>query len=387
VDQELLLVGQRIERLEEAVGDVRERLLNCVKVADHPQDALGLSRGVAEALAKRVLAGIGLKPAATLDACLKELEEPRVMSRGLVPAEVITLLHMVRVLGNKATHDALRIEVTASDAALVLRSVLRVVEWYFVEFERGPRLNPLFRPGAAPPLLPADLPPPAVRLPPLLFTGPGGQRGLRKVFAFTDRLIGLGREKPSRDPRVHIVTRLLPCPGPAHPNWSANLENIGQFHAQLWWQLGRVEVRDENSSHGVLLDGRPIARGVWTLCSLPRPARVRLGPGGVEFTVAEVVRPAHGTQVPCVRLERLGNGSHHEYLLVSRPLLTVGSDPDCLVWFPGVAPRVASVVVSERGWSARQPDGAEVLIEPSQPFAPSGSAVRVSLAAEDDFLS
>ena len=122
---------------------------------------------MAETIAKRVLTDIGLKPPPMLDACLRDLEAPRVMSRGLVPAEASTLLHTVRVLGNKASHDAMRIEATPADVDLVLRAVLRVVEWYFAEFERGPGLDPLFRPGAAP-LPPRVDHPPGVRMPPLL---------------------------------------------------------------------------------------------------------------------------------------------------------------------------------------------------------------------------
>lgn len=313
MNDELYILRQRIERLETAVGDLRGRLAHCLQVVALPNDALALARGIAETLTKRVLQDIGLKPPSMLDGCLKELEKPQIMSRGLVPAEVITLLHMVRVLGNKAAHDVMRIAAGATDVDLVLRSVLRVVEWYFAEFERGPRLNPLFKPGETPPPLRTEQPPPAVRLPPLVISGTGPDGQLRKVFVFTDCLLGLGREKPSRDPRIHIVTRLLPCPDAAHPNWNLNLENVGRFHAQLWWQMGRVEIRDENSDRGVLLNGYPIAPGVWTLCSMPDPARVLLGPRGVEFSVAEIIRSVGNIQVPCVRRLCLGNWPCHEY--------------------------------------------------------------------------
>jgi hypothetical protein len=293
---------------------------------------------------------------------------------------------MVRVLGNKATHDAMRIEVTAADVDLVLRSVLRAVEWYFAEFERGPKVNPLFKVGAAPPPLRTDQPPPAVRLPPLVVTGPGIDGQPRKVFIFTERLVGVGRAKPSQDPRVHIVARLLPCPGPAHPNWNANLENVSQFHAQLWWQMGRVEVRDENSDKGVLLNGRPVAPGVWTLCSLPDPAHVRLGSNGVEFTVAEIIRAVEGIQVLCVRLTRVGNWPFHEYLFVSRPLLTVGADPGCSVSFPGMPDLAAAIIATEQGWTLRLPDGAERPIKPSHALRIAEMDLWVRRMVEDDFL-
>jgi hypothetical protein len=142
MSDELRLLQQRIERLESSVGEIRDRLTHCLQVASYPSDAIALARGVAESLVKRILENIGIKPPAMLDACLRELEKPEVMSRGLVPSEIITLLHMVRVMGNKATHDVMRIRSTESDVYLVLQSLLRVIEWYFSEFERGPKLTP-----------------------------------------------------------------------------------------------------------------------------------------------------------------------------------------------------------------------------------------------------
>src|SRR5207244_1788890 len=105
--------------------------------------------GVAEALVKRILEDMSIKPPAMLDACLRELEKPDVMSRGLVPMEVLSFLHMVRVMGNKAIHGSMRILASANDVLLVLQSLLRVVEWYFGEFDRGPKLDPLFREAQA----------------------------------------------------------------------------------------------------------------------------------------------------------------------------------------------------------------------------------------------
>jgi hypothetical protein len=143
---ELLLLKDRVECLDEPAGEFRERLRHCLAVAARPQDSIALARSIGENLAKRVLQEIGLKPPAMLDGCLREFEKPEVMSRGLVPAEVVTILHVIRVLGNKAVHDSLRIEMTAADVHLVLRSTLRVVEWYFLEFDRGPKLDRLFLP-------------------------------------------------------------------------------------------------------------------------------------------------------------------------------------------------------------------------------------------------
>ena len=155
------LLQQRIERLRDAGGDFRDRLTNCLQAVACPAHALTLARSDAERLVKRLFEDLNLKPPAMLDGCLRELEKPEVMSRGLVPLEILSLLHTVRVLGNKAAHDALKIEATTNDVHLIVLALLRVVEWYFVEFERGPRVElpapvaPLRRAGVplqAPPL-------------------------------------------------------------------------------------------------------------------------------------------------------------------------------------------------------------------------------------------
>jgi hypothetical protein len=82
----------------------------------------------------------------TFDACLRELDRPELMSRGLVPAEITTRLHFVSTLGNKASHDALRTEVRPGDAHEVLNAVLKVLEWFAYGFERGPRLPSVYVP-------------------------------------------------------------------------------------------------------------------------------------------------------------------------------------------------------------------------------------------------
>jgi WD40 repeat protein/class 3 adenylate cyclase len=155
VRDEFQTLRKTIESLSDAAGDVRARLLNCLDAAARrPADALGLARGVAESLTKQIVTAIGVKPPAVLDACLKELERPETMSRGLVPGEIVTILHKVRTIGNKALHDDLRIRVTAEDVTNVLGDVLRVVRWYFAEFVRGPGVDPFApeaRPGEAAP--------------------------------------------------------------------------------------------------------------------------------------------------------------------------------------------------------------------------------------------
>ena len=381
------ILEQRILQLEAAVGDLKARLVHCVQVASRPQDALALARGIAESIVKKTLLDMGRNPPDMLEPCLRDLEKSEVMSRGLVPAEIITLLHMIRVLGNKATHDAMKIVAGPSDVDLVLRSVLRVVEWYFAEFSRGPHLNPLFTGGLRPPPVPIDASPPQARMPALVVSGPQPDGTIRKVFVFTERLIGIGREKRVRDPRVHIVARLLPCPDASHTNWNANLTNLSQFHAQIWWEMGRLEIRDENSDAGVFINGVRIGRGVWTPCSFSDPAQVGLGPAGVHFSIAEVVRRVGQVEVQCVRISRSRNWPSHEYLLVSRPLVTIGSDPSCVAWFRGTPETLAMVEVGDQGWLLRTNDGEATPIDPGTGVSIAGSCLVVKRTSDEDFLS
>jgi Domain of unknown function (DUF4384) len=71
----------------------------------------------------------------------------------IVPDEILTGLHAVRTLANKADHAAESVALSADDAENALRLYLRAVEWYYHEAEFGPRLArqvrrpPLFRPG------------------------------------------------------------------------------------------------------------------------------------------------------------------------------------------------------------------------------------------------
>jgi hypothetical protein len=141
VVEELHLLQQRINRLVGLAGDFPERMTNCVQVAGTPPQAVTLARSEAERLVKQILERMAIEVPPMLDLCLRKLEEPKVMSRGLVPHEVISLLHAIRVLGNKAAHDVLKIELTSDDVHLVVLALVRVVEWYVAEFERGPKLS------------------------------------------------------------------------------------------------------------------------------------------------------------------------------------------------------------------------------------------------------
>jgi hypothetical protein len=140
---ELSLLRDKVGRLNPKVGAAKEELTNCLRVTTPPA-AIALARGIVEGVCKQTLQAMGTKPPAMLLGCLQELEKPEQMSRGLVPAQIISTMHSVRVWGNKAAHKDESLGLTEDDVALVVRSALRVVEWYCAEFERGPKIGPVY---------------------------------------------------------------------------------------------------------------------------------------------------------------------------------------------------------------------------------------------------
>jgi tetratricopeptide (TPR) repeat protein len=68
----------------------------------------------------------------------------------LLPDEMASYLHTVRTLSNKVDHDAVCVTLTEADAENGLSLFLRVLEWFYCEYERGPRLTTVYGDRAAP---------------------------------------------------------------------------------------------------------------------------------------------------------------------------------------------------------------------------------------------
>src|SRR6266849_10739018 len=145
MSDELTFLQGKIERLhpDPPVRETRRDLLDCLLVANTPRAAITLARTLAESLTKKVLGNLGIPLQPMFDGCLKELEKP--VHRALVPLVITSALDMVKVWGNKAVHDDPRIAQRSGNVVTVLHPLLRVVEWYFAEFERGPNIDPLFQ--------------------------------------------------------------------------------------------------------------------------------------------------------------------------------------------------------------------------------------------------
>lgn len=66
------------------------------------------------------------------------------LSSGTIPNEIATLLHYLRVMGNRQHAGTLRIEILERDLSNLLNSILRLLEWFFCEYENGPLFKSIF---------------------------------------------------------------------------------------------------------------------------------------------------------------------------------------------------------------------------------------------------
>ena len=71
-------------------------------------------------------------------------ELKRIRGHRLLPDEIASCLHTLRILSNKADHLAEGIKQTANRAENAINLFLDAVEWYYCEYERGPRLPTIY---------------------------------------------------------------------------------------------------------------------------------------------------------------------------------------------------------------------------------------------------
>jgi predicted ATPase len=91
----------------------------------------------------------------------------------LLPDELASCLHTIRVLSNKPDHDDEQMALTVDDAENALRLFLRVVEWFYCEYEAGPGLSTIYDPAQleASARLSESTPPTNVPVPPTPLIG------------------------------------------------------------------------------------------------------------------------------------------------------------------------------------------------------------------------
>jgi hypothetical protein len=85
--------------------------------------------------------------------------QKRITGLRLLPDEMASYLHTLRTLSNKADHAAERVALSLADAENALNMFVRVLEWYYCEYEYGPRLRTIYGAREASPAI--TVPPPA----------------------------------------------------------------------------------------------------------------------------------------------------------------------------------------------------------------------------------
>lgn len=83
----------------------------------------------------------------TLDSQINELAQ-----KGIIPAEIASDLHWLRVRSNKARHNIEKATLTEDDAETAISRVLRVMEWFYCESNFGGKLETIYEQGSCEPI-------------------------------------------------------------------------------------------------------------------------------------------------------------------------------------------------------------------------------------------
>lgn len=67
------------------------------------------------------------------------------MNKGILPAEIASYFHTIRVFANKARHGAEKIGFNMRDIENILGILLRIYEWFYCEYEKGPNYSSIYR--------------------------------------------------------------------------------------------------------------------------------------------------------------------------------------------------------------------------------------------------
>jgi Mg-chelatase subunit ChlD len=71
--------------------------------------------------------------------------DKKIKGVGVLPAELASYLHTIRVFSNKADHDAERVLLQVGHAENALDQFLHVLEWFYCQYEHGPKLRTIYR--------------------------------------------------------------------------------------------------------------------------------------------------------------------------------------------------------------------------------------------------
>ncbi len=151
-------LDERITGLVEDVRpDLRRELQSLLRTLRDAGNAIGVLLGMSRVslrLVGDILDRAGHKrPSDNLYDCIAVAArgDPKKKIKGLrlLPDEMASYLHTMRTFSNKADHDAERVALRPSHAENALDQFLHVLEWFYCEYERGPRLPTIYRGGPA----------------------------------------------------------------------------------------------------------------------------------------------------------------------------------------------------------------------------------------------
>jgi tetratricopeptide (TPR) repeat protein len=160
-----LTIEQKVECLAQAVGEVKQQLHRFLAVtnASLPTGLLE-ARKIIEYLIGRVLLQEGLEADRELLNNIeilggkegkfpvrrrKDLSAP--IPPPILPTPLYSSMHNLRIYGNLVAHpwdpqtmELKDVRLTTTDLQVALGQIMRLLEWYFQEYPRGPRLDPLY---------------------------------------------------------------------------------------------------------------------------------------------------------------------------------------------------------------------------------------------------
>jgi hypothetical protein len=74
-----------------------------------------------------------------------------VRSKGILPAEIASDLHWIRVRANRSRHHSEKVTLAAEDAETAISRCLRAIQWFYCECDRGLELPTIYKVGISGP--------------------------------------------------------------------------------------------------------------------------------------------------------------------------------------------------------------------------------------------
>lgn len=151
---------QKVDALREEVGEIKKRLKNFLTVSNiSTEDALLNARRISEYIVNNVIEKENFESRRDLMDNLETLgsrdEKSKKRRNGkepILPNTIYSSLHNLRIYGNSIAHPfesgttkLKNIIVSSTEIQIALGHLIRIVEWFFSEYEKGPSLCPLFK--------------------------------------------------------------------------------------------------------------------------------------------------------------------------------------------------------------------------------------------------